>query len=48
VGGGGVGFYLSQRINSFEYHKAGTALLMIVIVIWVLDFLSSEVRKSLT
>lgn len=48
VGGGGIGYYLSQRINSFEYHKAGTALLAIVIVVWALDFLSAEIRKKLT
>lgn len=48
VGGGGIGYYLSQRINSFEYHKAGTALLAIIIVVWVLDFFSAEVRKRLT
>lgn len=48
VGGGGIGYYLSQRINAFEYHKAGTALLAIIIVVWVLDFLSAEVRKKIT
>jgi phosphonate transport system permease protein len=47
VGGGGIGYYLSQRINTFEYGKAGTALLAIVIIVWVLDFLSSEIRKRL-
>jgi len=48
VGGGGIGYYLSQRINTFEYHRAGTALLSIIIVVWVLDFLSAEIRKKLT
>lgn len=48
VGGGGIGYYLSQRINTFEYNKAGTAILAIVIVVWVLDFLSAEIRKKLT
>jgi phosphonate transport system permease protein len=48
VGGGGIGYFLSQAINTFAYHKAGTALLAIIIVVWVLDFLSSEVRKQLT
>lgn len=48
VGGGGIGYYLSQRINTFEYHKAGTALLLIVLVVWALDFLSAEIRKRLT
>ncbi|MEN6410335.1 MAG: phosphonate ABC transporter, permease protein PhnE [Anaerolineaceae bacterium] len=48
VGGGGIGYYLSQRINTFEYTKAGTAILMIVIVVWVLDFLSARIRQKLT
>ena len=48
VGGGGIGYFLSQRINSFEYSKAGTAILAIIIVVWVLDFLSSEIRKQLS
>ena len=47
VGGGGIGYYLSQRINSFEYHKASTALIAIVIVVWALDFLSAQVRKRM-
>ncbi len=48
VGGGGIGFYLSQRINGFEYNQAGTALWAIVIVVWTMDFLSAEVRKRVT
>jgi phosphonate transport system permease protein len=48
VGGGGIGYFLSQAINTFEYHKAGAALLAIIIVVWLLDFLSAEVRKRLT
>ena len=45
VGGGGIGYYLSQRISTLEYSKAGTALLAIVIVVVVLDFLSAQMRK---
>jgi phosphonate transport system permease protein len=48
VGGGGIGYFLSQAINTFAYHKAGTALLAIIIVVWALDFLSAGVRKQLT
>lgn len=48
VGGGGIGYYLSQRINEFQYNKAGTAIWAIVIVVWSMDFLSAEVRKRLT
>jgi phosphonate transport system permease protein len=48
VGGGGIGFYLSQRINVLEYQKAGTAIWAIVIVVWAMDFLSAEIRKRYT
>jgi hypothetical protein len=49
VGGSGIGYYLSQQINSLiGYHKAGTAIWAIVIVVWAMDFLSSEVRKRIT
>jgi phosphonate transport system permease protein len=48
VGGGGIGFYLSQRINVLEYNKAGTAIWAIVVVVWVMDFLSAEIRKRYT
>ena len=48
VGGGGIGYYLSQQINSFAYSRAGTAIWAIVIVVWAMDFLSAEVRKKLT
>lgn len=47
VGGGGIGYYLSQRINSLEYSQAGTALYAIIIVVWILDFLSARIRKDL-
>ena len=49
VGGGGIGYYLSLQINSMiGYHKAGTAIWAIVIVVWLMDFLSAEVRKRIT
>lgn len=47
VGGGGIGYYLSERIKDFHYNQAGAAILAIVIVVWVLDFLSSQTRKQL-
>lgn len=48
VGGGGIGYYLSQRINVLEYTKAGTAIWAIVAVVWAMDFLSAEIRKKVT
>jgi phosphonate transport system permease protein len=48
VGGGGIGYLLNLYINDFKYHQAGTAIWAIVVVVWVMDFLSAEVRKRLT
>jgi phosphonate transport system permease protein len=48
VGGGGIGFYLSEQINGSHYDRAGTAIWAIVIVVWAMDFLSAEIRKRLT
>ena len=48
VGGGGIGYYLAQMINTSQNNKAGTAIWAIVIAVWAMDFLSSEVRKRLT
>ncbi|MCX6025669.1 MAG: phosphonate ABC transporter, permease protein PhnE, partial [Chloroflexi bacterium] len=48
VGGGGIGYYLSQRINVLQYQKAGTAIWAIVAVVWAMDFFSAEVRKRYT
>jgi phosphonate transport system permease protein len=45
VGGGGIGYYLSEEINLLAYRHAATAIWAIVIVVMVLDFLSAEVRK---
>lgn len=48
VGGGGIGYYLSEKINSMVgYNQAGTAIWAIIIVVWILDFLSAEVRKRM-
>lgn len=48
VGGGGIGYYLAQMINTSQNNKAGTAIWAIVIVVWTMDFLSAEVRKRYT
>jgi phosphonate transport system permease protein len=48
VGGGGIGYYLSRMINTSQFHKASTALLAIIIVVMVLDFLSADIRKKFT
>ncbi len=48
VGGGGIGHLLNQRLKMFAYHQAGTALWAIVLVVWLLDFFSAEIRKRVT
>ena len=47
VGGGGIGLQLQTWINQLAYNKAGTAVWAIVLVVVVLDNISSQVRKRL-
>jgi phosphonate transport system permease protein len=47
VGGGGIGLQLQTWINQLAYNKAGTAVWAIVIVVVVLDNISSQVRKRM-
>lgn len=46
VGGGGIGYYLSQMINTGADSKAATAIWAIIIVVWLMDYLSSYVRHK--
>lgn len=46
VGGGGVGFILSQYINLGDFHKAATAIWAIAIVVIVMDWISARVRAK--
>jgi len=48
VGGGGIGFLLQQWINLLQYHRAGTALLAIAIVVITLDVVSAKIRERIT
>ncbi len=47
VGAGGIGFQLKSYIDGFEYNKATTMMLVLLIVVTVIDFLSSQLRKRL-
>jgi phosphonate transport system permease protein len=47
VGAGGVGYLLLQYINILEYHKAGTILWEIAILVTVFDLLSGYARARL-
>jgi phosphonate transport system permease protein len=46
-GGGGIGFQLQTWMNMLQYHKAGTAVLAIVIVVTAMDYASAKIRERL-
>ena len=45
VGGGGIGFLLSQWIRLLDYDSAGIAVWFIAITVAILDYLSAEIRE---
>ncbi|HET8567787.1 MAG TPA: phosphonate ABC transporter, permease protein PhnE [Candidatus Limnocylindria bacterium] len=47
VGGGGIGQFLFQTINLFQYEKAGLIIFMIVLTVATMDFVSAQVRRRL-
>jgi len=47
AGGGGIGLTLSTFFGSLQYHKAGTVVAFIVIVVALMDFTSAKLRENL-
>ena len=47
AGGGGIGMTLSTYFGSLQYHKAGTVVLAIVIIVAIMDFTSAKIREEL-
>jgi phosphonate transport system permease protein len=47
VGAGGIGFQLKSYIDGFEYTKATTMMLVLLIVVTVIDVFSSQLRHRL-
>ncbi|MGB3206860.1 MAG: phosphonate ABC transporter, permease protein PhnE [Crinalium sp.] len=47
VGAGGIGFELVNYIRGFEYTKATTMMLVLLVVVTVIDALSSQLRSKL-
>jgi phosphonate ABC transporter permease subunit PhnE len=45
AGGGGIGLMLSTFFGSLQYHKAGTVIVFIVVVVAVMDFASAKIRE---
>ena len=45
VGAGGIGFLLSDNIRAFEFSNALTIILMIIVVVYLIDYLSKAIRE---
>ncbi len=47
AGGGGIGLLFQTYANQLQYHKAGTVVLFIVVVVTVMDFASAKIRERM-
>jgi phosphonate transport system permease protein len=47
VGAGGIGYLLLQYIEIFEFHSAGTALLVTVLLTLTIDYSSAALRRRI-
>lgn len=47
IGAGGIGLYLQQTLQIFDYAKTGTIILVIIIVVVIIDYVSSKSREAL-
>jgi len=45
VGGGGIGYLLTQWIRVLDYRAAGIAVWFIAIIVAILDYVSAEIRE---
>lgn len=48
VGAGGIGFYITLYMRSFAYHRVATVTLVILVMVILIDVLSSYLRARLT
>jgi len=46
AGGGGIGLMLNTYFGSLQYHKAGTVILAIVLIVAIMDFSSAKIREK--
>jgi phosphonate transport system permease protein len=47
AGGGGIGLTLSTFFGQLQYHKAGTVIAFIVIIVALMDFTSAKLREKI-
>lgn len=46
VGAGGIGFLLTQYMRLFQYQKVATVIFVILVLVMVVDYFSSKLRRS--
>ncbi|BCO10399.1 phosphonate transporter PhnE [Desulfolithobacter dissulfuricans] len=46
VGAGGIGFYLFDKVRSFENGDVTTIIIIIVVTVWLIDKLSAYIREK--
>jgi len=47
VGGGGIGFRLYQYLRSWDFYNATVLTILIVVMVWAIDWLSARLREKL-
>jgi phosphonate transport system permease protein len=47
VGGGGIGTLLMQYQGMAMWHEVGLLVIVIALIVWLMDFLSSKIRESI-
>ncbi|KRL90116.1 phosphonate ABC transporter, permease protein PhnE [Lactobacillus kalixensis] len=47
IGAGGIGLYLQQTLQVFDYAKTGTIIIVIIVVVVIIDYVSSKSREAL-
>jgi phosphonate transport system permease protein len=47
VGAGGIGFLLADRLRAYELQEACTIIILIIVAVYVIDWLSKALRERL-
>lgn len=47
IGAGGIGLYLQQTLQVFDYAKTGTIIIVILVVVLLIDYASTKSREAL-
>ncbi|MDX2005468.1 MAG: phosphonate ABC transporter, permease protein PhnE [Meiothermus sp.] len=48
VGAGGIGLYVTESIRGFDFKSACTIILVILVSVFIVDYLSAKIRERLT